>query len=131
MRFGLIGVRQRDLVANMTVHRKRASYVVHSIHGMPFHGFRIITWAYRLEFTPGDRPVAYIYGGACGFNLSHFSDEDVRDKSRWIGVIKIFVTNYDLYCTLMECKPQDGASDESPDGRVVLKAIPASHKAHY
>jgi len=51
--------------------------------------------------------------------------------SRWIGVIKIFVTNYDLYCTLMECKPQDGASDESPDGRVVLKAIPASHKAHY
>jgi len=44
------------------LHRKGASYVIHRTLGMHFRGFRIITWAYRLEFTPGDRPVAYIRG---------------------------------------------------------------------
>ena len=65
------------------------------------------------------------------FNLSHFCDENVGDKYRWIDVIKVFVTSYDLYRPLMECRPKKSASDESPDVPVVRKAIRLSHKTLY
>jgi len=69
--------------------------------------------------------------GCVECKLSHFCDENFRDKSRWIDVIKIFITSYDLCRPLMEGRPLKSASDESPDVRVVLKAIPASQKTHY